>query len=190
MDENSTTDVQQDQASQAIRSVCVFLDAEKVPFCLIGGFALGFYDLVRFTKDIDLKISISPKKWPSLHKRLESNPQVSELKVHYISSQKIPDILRCHWCSHPVDFLVANTPYQREVIQRAKFYSFQDVHFKVASPEDLIVLKLIASRPQDLLDIALLLKKLPKMNARYIRKWVRVWEMEDQWNSILRSPLV
>lgn len=169
------------QAGESLKNLVQFFKNEKIHFCLIGGFALGFYGIGRFTKDIDFKISISAENWTGLKEKFHTSLEVSDLKIHHISDPQIPDLIRCQWNQYPIDLLVANTEYQMEVIKRAKKFVFENHQINVASPEDLVVLKLIASRPQDLVDIETILKNIKPLNRRYISKWAKIWEVEKIW---------
>ena len=169
------------QAGESLKNLTRFFKREKIDFCLIGGFALGFYGLGRFTKDIDFKIAVRPQHWPHLKEKFLQTKEVSDLKIHYISDPKVPDLIRYQWNRYPIDLLVANTDYQIEVIKRAKKFIFEDHPMKVASPEDLIILKLIAHRAQDLVDIQTILENIQPLNRRYISKWVKIWEVEKIW---------
>src|SRR3990167_4285838 len=114
------------QAGESLKNLTRFFKREKIDFCLIGGFALGFYGLGRFTKDIDFKIAIRPQHWPHLKEKFLQTKEVSDLKIHYISDPKVPDLIRYQWNRYPIDLLVANTDYQIEVIKRAKKFIFED----------------------------------------------------------------
>lgn len=162
-----------------------FLTEEGVPFCIIGGFSLGFYDLGRVTKDIDFKVSFEAGRWPELQKMLKSDPRISNFRAHYTSEPDIPDLLRFEWKGYPIDLLVANSDYQKEVIRRKRTFSFFGHSLYVASPEDLIILKLIADRSQDRTDIELLFKNISDLNQAYIRQWCKVWEVEERLNSVI-----
>jgi len=60
----------------------------------------------------------------------------------------------------------AQTDFQREVVQRAR----DEQGVKVASPEDLIVLKLIANRSKDEVDLRIL-TALAALDWPYIEHW-------------------
>ena len=87
----------------------------------------------------------------------------------------------------PVDFLVANTEFMEEVIRRAIRRKFFNKEVPFATPEDLLVFKLLADRPHDRTDVQELLKYHPNMDWSYIKKWCKAWEIEDRLQA-LRSP--
>jgi hypothetical protein len=56
-----------------------------------------------------------------------------------------------------------------------------DVEVPIASPEDLIILKLIANRRQDLLDVESILRRcLWTLDQKYFREWLEFWELGER----------
>jgi hypothetical protein len=75
-----------------------------------------------------------------------------------------------------VDQQVAKTEYQSILIDRA--VSGEVSGLSVATPEDLIVLKLLAMRSQDQRDIALLVDlRGDTLDWAYIEHWAEAWDV-------------
>ena len=75
-----------------------------------------------------------------------------------------------------VDIQVAKTEYQSLLIDRA--VSGEVSGLSVATPEDLIVLKLLAMRSQDQRDIALLVDlRGDTLDWAYIEHWAEAWDV-------------
>jgi len=173
------------KASLTIKEVTEFLNKHRFPFCVIGGGSLGFFGLGRFTKDLDFKVKITEDQWTQLKEELEKAPWITNLRIQFCSEPKIPDLIQFHWNNYAVDLLVANVEYQEQVIQRAQQHPLYELEVPVVAPEDLIILKLIANRPQDRVDIGLLLKKFAHLDMAYIRSWCQVWEVEELLDDFL-----
>jgi hypothetical protein len=78
--------------------------------------------------------------------------------------------------SFKIDFQVAKTDYQMLILERARPTGASG--FSVATPEDLIVLKLLAMRSQDQRDIALMVDLLgPRLDWPYIEHWAATWDV-------------
>ena len=56
-----------------------------------------------------------------------------------------------------IDLSLADLPFEREVIERAVERAVRGVSFRVATPEDIVVMKAIAMRPRDIADIGAVL---------------------------------
>jgi hypothetical protein len=80
-----------------------------------------------------------------------------------------------------VDLLCAGTPLEREALRRRRSASMFGVDIWVIGPDDLLLYKLIANRPQDLADVDELIRfgRAPE-DLEYVRQWARDWEIEDR----------
>jgi hypothetical protein len=91
-----------------------------------------------------------------------------------------------------VDISLGILPFEVEVVDRAVRREAGHISVSLASPEDLIILKAVAHRPVDLLDIRSLVTAHPNLDKARIRKWVEqfseVLEMPELWDDI--APLL
>ncbi|MBF0505892.1 MAG: nucleotidyl transferase AbiEii/AbiGii toxin family protein [Nitrospirae bacterium] len=148
-----------------IKTIAVFdaLKDEKIieDYALIGGLALSAWVRPRTTRDVDLAVIISKQlKWPDLisimetrfHKRIsihKATPRATiKEKFSFISGHFQVDIIGTG------DFNLA-----AEAIKNAVVAEVFDKKIKVATPEYLILLKLLPLSNQDTLDINMLAKK-------------------------------
>ena len=69
-----------------------------------------------------------------------------------------------------------HSKHAREVIRRA---AVEKGALRVATPEDLVVMKLIADRPKDRVDLAGL-ARLPRLDRRYVERWAREWQVLEK----------
>jgi hypothetical protein len=53
---------------------------------------------------------------------------------------------------------------------------------RAATPEDLVILKLIANRPKDQRDL-FELGQLPDIDWSYVEKWAPIWDIEERLKS-------
>jgi hypothetical protein len=83
-------------------------------------------------------------------------------------------------------------PFEEEVVARSTVHQIGDIELRLPTPEDLIVLKAVAHRPKDLLDIAGILKSHPELDRARIERWAREFaaalEMPELWEDI--APLL
>jgi len=64
---------------------------------------------------------------------------------------------------------------------------FDDRRIWIVTAEDLILLKLIANRPQDQIDVSDLLFVQGQLDEPYMRKWAASLEITDRLNTALSS---
>jgi hypothetical protein len=66
-----------------------------------------------------------------------------------------------------------------------KPFALSGLRLRLPTPEDLIILKAVAQRPKDLLDIEAVLTNQTFLDKEYIRTWVKqfadVLEMPELW---------
>jgi hypothetical protein len=74
----------------------------------------------------------------------------------------------------------AKTEFQREVLRRA---ASRQERPRIATPEDLIVMKLIAYRPKDRIDLLGLIE-LPALDWGYVERWADEWQVRDRLETL------
>jgi len=154
-----------------------FLQTHQVRYCLIGGLAAGYWGEPRFTRDMDFTVVSQSRSLSHLQDLLEQEgfgvnaKDKAELKV-----------LQKGTLQFEADLILAETEYQDWVVQRAMPIPMFEVKVPICSAEDLIILKLIANRRQDLLDIENVLKRHSKaLDQSYLDKWLSYWELEERY---------
>jgi hypothetical protein len=135
---------------------------------LIGGLALSAWAIPRATLDIDLTLWVSAEDMDRVCARLTatfvsraSHPgefvrQTRVLPVSTASGTRI-------------DFIFAAFPFEKAMIDRATERPLGGVTARVATREDLILLKLPSPRPKDRQDIDLILNTYgPELDWEYL----------------------
>jgi hypothetical protein len=178
----------------ALRSAWTALQSLNVPIALLGGLAMGAWKRPRFTKDVDLLIAIGePRAREALHvltaagfrcdrprpvNRVAENPFI---QLRYDPPGAMLDV--------QLDLLLSTTPFHEQALARRTMLAESELGFEVAvvSCEDLIVLKLIAGRILDRVDVSELLKaNRASLDFRYLTGWIHQLHLQrsfaDAWN--------
>jgi hypothetical protein len=153
------------QLEQVTREVVTWLIANRLGYSLIGGLAVSFRAIERFTKDIDLVIAVE-------------NDQQAESCVHELTGlgYKVQTLLeqtkqgriatvrliKAPVRSVFVDLLFSSSGIEAEIVAGSEpIEVFENLPMSVASLAGLLALKVLSAdpidRPQDLLDIKNLL---------------------------------
>jgi hypothetical protein len=74
-----------------------------------------------------------------------------------------------------LDISLATLPFEREVVERALERNVRGVCFRLATAEDLVVMKGIALRARDVADIEALLDTHPTLDLERIRTLLRAF---------------
>jgi len=157
-----------------IQALARLLDREDLPYALIGGHAVNTLLEPRLTRDIDVTVVAGAEGIGRLRAALEAEGFALEREFGS-ELPSGPDFLR--FVSEPVviEVQTAKTRYQHDVVRRAASAG----GVRVASPEDLIVLKLIADRPKDQEDLRGL-ARLSSIDWSYVERCTEEWGVLDR----------
>ena len=148
---------------------------ERIPYAVVGGFAVSFYYKgARPVSPDDFDVKVLPENLEDVFDSLKLRGFVLKRKNFFLDST---------WyvferAGQGVDIGVAKKPWDVEGIKRAKEVLFKGIRVRMFPPEYLIVSKLYAGRPKDLLDIAYIVKG-GKADIDKARKLVRKFLPSD-----------
>jgi hypothetical protein len=165
----------------AIEALARILDRLRIRWVLAGALAANRYRVTtRMTQDVDLLLADHGPGLAALEHELRS----AGFELRRASPKG--EILRLR---HPdlgaVDLIAAGTEYERQAIARARGESLPSgIEVRVLAPEDVIVMKLIAGRAQDLADLEAILAAKISLDEPYIVSWAERWEVLDLWRRL------
>ena len=132
-------------------------EKENLEYVLIGGVAVTFHGLERFTRDLDIFIKMTPKNVDSLKKALKTvfnDPSIEEITFNEI--EKYP-VIRY---GTPSNFYICIIGKLGEFAEfqniACEVIEFKGVKIKVATPETLYELKKNTYRDRDKADLVFL----------------------------------
>ena len=148
----------------------------RLRYAVIGAHAVNAWLEPRFTADIDLTIELTAETSRELAAAFE-RAGLSQTRIHGTGAASGPDFVRFASADRrvTVEFQVAKTEFQHEVVRRGVIGA---AGLRVATVEDLIVLKLIANRPKDQLDL-LGMVALPSIDWAYVERWANEWDAQS-----------
>lgn len=155
-----------------------FLQEHQIRYVLIGGLAAGYWGEPRFTADMDFTV-VSRDGMKSVTRLFKDGGFTVEPKGEWQTKVFGKGSLKFQ-----ADLILAQTDYEDWVVQRAIPIKMFDVLVPICSAEDLIILKLIANRRQDLLDIENVLNNhFAVLDKEYLKKWFSFWELDERYRS-------
>lgn len=155
------------------------LEASGTSWCLIGGLAVGARTDPRFTKDVDLAVSVASDEDSE---QLVFALQAAGYRILAILEQQATGRLATARLAPPgghdsvvIDLLFASSGIESSVVSRAEVLEvFPEIRLPVASLGDLIAMKILArddqTRPQDRLDLRALLHQANDQDRRISRQ--------------------
>jgi hypothetical protein len=160
-------------------------DQNNIPYMIIGGQAVLVYGEPRFTKDIDVTLGVGTDRLESVLKLVDS----IGWKVLVPSPLEFVQKTMVLPCQDPasgvrLDLIFSFSLYERQAMDRVRRMNILGKDVRFASPEDLIIHKVVAGRPRDLEDARVVQLKNPGMDRIYIEKWLK------EFAASLGKPLV
>jgi hypothetical protein len=183
----------------AARDFIGIFDRLQRPYALMGGLAVRAFGVPRPTYDVDIILAVADEELPALYVAVEA------------AGYTVPEAYRNGWVdrvadmplvkfriyrgtpgeSVDVDLFLVRTEFQRQLIDRRVRIEVHDIgHTRVVSPEDLVLLKLIAGRPRDMGDIDDVRFMQGALDAAYMRDWARRLGVADPLERLLAKPPV
>jgi len=156
---------------------------------IIGGVAASLLGRPRLTADVDAVILLSTEDLPVLieaAKREGLVPRIEDAEDFARRHRVL--LLRHRESGINVDLSLGMLPFEEEAIERSTVRQIGELALRLPTPEDLIIFKAVAHRPQDLLDIQALIEANPNLDRARIERWVREFaralDMPDLWEEI------
>ncbi len=159
-----------------LATIAAVFEQAGLRYALIGGHAVNAWLEPRFTADVDVTVAADPAALARARDALEALGYVVNAE-HGADLPSGPDFVRFTRGPQdsPIEIQAAKTQLQHDLIARATRSSV----VATATPEDLIILKLIAHRPKDLADLAGLLA-LEGLDWSYVEDRARDWDVMDR----------
>jgi hypothetical protein len=127
----------------ALRKIASAFEEEEIDYMIVGGFAVSFYNRLRYTVDIDLVLQVYPFHIEKVVRHFpEWLPHLNAFKEN--AERGIVFNLTDFETGVKYDFMLyQDSDYNWTAFKRRKKVDFLGVDCFVASPEDLIISKLI-----------------------------------------------
>ncbi len=163
-------------SSNALDAVAGLFERAGVAYAVIGAHAVNAWLEPRFTADVDVTVQAGAAALERLTRELSAEGYALTRR-HGAELPSGPDFVRFSSRDGTVvlELQAAKTELQQDVIRRAVA---SQRGLRVATPEDLIVMKLIANRAKDRGDLEGLVR-LPTLDWAYIERWAAEWDVTD-----------
>jgi hypothetical protein len=156
---------------------------------VIGGVAVGVLAQPRATQDVDAVLLMDPEEVPHLIEiagRFGLVPRVSD-PVEFARRSRMV-LLRHGPTGVPLDLSLGVLPFEVEMVERKLSYEAEGLTIPLPTPEDLVIMKATAHRPQDLADIDAIIRANVGLDRARIETWVRQFaealDMPELWDDI------
>lgn len=150
-------------------------------YILYGGLAAALWGEPRYTEDVDLVLFLPERHaYKFLREAVRHGFAVDE-------DLAIQQVQVSGWARLPfgkprspwhLDLTLGDSPFDRSALSRKKQVELFERKVWVASPEDLLVYKLVSWRDRDVMDVHAILKRQKALDGAYLHKWIAWWEKQ------------
>lgn len=158
-----------------LQQIAIELASRSIPYLIVGGQAVLVHGEPRLTRDIDVTLGIDVDRLDDLLaivKHAGWNVLVQAPRDFTRKTMVLP----CEDSASGVrlDFIFSNSSYEHQAMARSTTRKVGKTEVRFASPEDLVIHKVVAGRPRDSEDVRSVLLKNPQVDVTYIRHWLEV----------------
>jgi hypothetical protein len=175
--------------------IVAHIERMAIEYVIMGGLAVRAYAIPRATEDVDFTLALGGERLVEFLRALQSEDfEVPEPYqkgwVDEVKGLKLVKVKRyVVGRTVDVDLFLADSEYQDEVLRRKCLADVEGRRYWIASPEDLILLKLVAGRPRDLIDVADILFTQGESDVKYMQHWAKPLGVEHQLaNALATKP--
>lgn len=179
---------------KALEDFLQILNGHRLDYVLMGGIAVRAYGVPRPTYDIDFTVAIDRDRLPDFYRTLEQ------------AGYTVPEQYLGGWIDQvagmplvkfrlyldgegiDVDVFLAESSYQKELLRRRCQADVDGLVVWLVTPEDLVLLKLMANRPRDLVDVADIRFMSGDLDEQYMRHWAGELGIADRLEKLLSEP--
>jgi len=160
--------------TQAALDLGRLMDEESVEGVFVGAFAAGFVSEPRATRDIDAMIFWEERPPEALVEMASRHGFDLRSENSMAIARRSRVLLLVHRASGvTADVSLGILPFELGMAQRAQRFIRDGVGLRIATAEDLFVMKVLANRDKDRFDLRQIVRANPALDRSYIMKHVR-----------------
>ena len=170
------------------RAAFRFLDEQGVRYLVIGGLAVIVVGEPRLTGDADVIAYLSIEEGEALLRAARAAGFKLDLRAEKASLRETGTLTLRRGKFH-LDVLLASLPFEEEAYRRSRKRRMFSHELRFPTPEDLILLKVLAGEPKDMLDaVGVARRHAKKLDRKYLEATLRplcdLAESMDPWSRL------
>jgi hypothetical protein len=184
------------ELAETVREVAELFERLAIPYVVMGGLAVRVYGIPRATYDIDFTAAVPRDRLPDLYAAVTGlgytvpEPYTAGWVDEVGGMPLVKFRLYLGTGGIDVDVFLAESPFQTNLLERRRRADVDGFTVWLVSPEDLILLKLIAGRPRDLADVGDVVFIQGRLDESYLRHWAASLGVLDALERVLHEPPV
>lgn len=155
------------------RFAFTFLERQKTRYLVIGGLAVVAVGEPRTTADADAIVFVSPAEAEALIRQAAGAGFDVRVEVE-LERLATTGTMRFRRGRFQIDLITASLPFEESASERASVHELFGVRVPFPSPEDLILLKVLAGRDKDMLDARGVVRRHGgRLDVAYLERMLR-----------------
>jgi hypothetical protein len=172
----------------ALAAMTAAFEDANIPAAVVGGVAVSLLGRPRFTRDIDAIVDLDETRWPELVEAARRAGIVPRLEDALEFARRSRVLLLRHVPSQiDIDVILGGLSFERSTVAEAQPRSVGGLVIRLPRVEHLMIMKAVAQRPQDLLDLEGLIAAHPGADLAMVRRWVAEFSMAATMPSLLEE---
>jgi hypothetical protein len=157
----------------AVHEITRALDALRIPYAIIGGIANAVWGEPRATIDVDVTVAVDDDDLPGTVPAIARTFRVAVSDpVAFVRDTRVLPLDTAEGVR--IDVIFALLPFELDAIRRARDVRIADRPVRVATPEDLILMKIISERFRDIADAeAIVRRRIGELDLAYLEPRIR-----------------
>ena len=165
---------------KAFRSLVGCLRRYRIRYCLIGALAVSAWGTSRATQDIDCLVVLEEKQRARFLEELRRRGFIHDVQWADLNPLLKDHCLRFRLGGIPVDLLFPRDAHDTQALKQRRLKHVVGQKIWVVGPEDLILMKLKASRHRDFDDVLSVVSEQGEaLDQGYLKQWAKrlgLWE--------------
>ena len=172
-----------------LRDLVSWWEQRDIAGYAIGGLADALLATPRLTQDVDAVVLVPEAGWDELlevGQHFGFDPRIPEALAFARQSRFL--LLRHRVTGISLALILGALPFEYEGWQRRRIVVVEGIRLPLCTPEDLLVMKIVAHRSRDLEDVRSLIQAEPDLDWPYVARWVAAFDemlATDELSSIL-----
>jgi hypothetical protein len=179
------------ELTKSIEDFIGLFESSGLEYAIMGGIAVRVYGIPRATFDIDFTSAIARERLADLFHRVQAlgyivpEPYWSGWVDQVGGMPLVKFRLYIAGRTIDIDIFLAESQFQQTVLSRKKWTKLNGLNSWLVSPEDLILFKLLASRPRDIADVGDVFFMQGQLDIAYMRHWATKLGVSERLESAI-----
>lgn len=163
--------------ADALLKLAALFDRFQVVYAVIGGIAVRAYGIPRATYDVDFTVALPRDRLKLVFEAAEEigYSVLDAYRSGWVDTVANMPLVKLRFYLREkgvdADIFLAETPFQESILKRRQRVETVEGTVWLATPEDVILLKLLANRVRDISDVQDILFTQGQLDEAYMRHW-------------------